>query len=47
MLFLFVALEKYDIIQSHTNASSLFAITLSVTETNKICGLIGLEYVKI
>ena len=38
--------DKYNdsIIQSHTNASSLFAITLSVTETNKICGLIGLEY---
>lgn len=40
------AFDKHEIIQTHTNASSLFAITLRVTEANKICNLIKLNYVK-
>lgn len=37
--------NQHELIQTHTNANSLFAITLHVTEANKICHSLGLEYV--
>ena len=42
-----ISFDKHDIIQTHTNGSSLFAITLRVTEDNKICGLIGVKLVSL
>ena len=40
-----ISFDKHYIIQTHTNGSSLFAITQGVIEANKICGLIGLKLV--
>ena len=34
-----------DMIQCHANSSGLFAITLKVTEANKICNSIGFDFV--
>ena len=37
-------LRQNELVQAHTNSSSLFAQTLRVTEANRICSTLGLEY---
>lgn len=39
------SIEQDEIIQTHASSNSLFAITLCVTEANKICSMLCLEYV--
>jgi hypothetical protein len=37
--------DQQEIIQTHANSNGLFGITLKVTEINKICNILGFEYV--
>ena len=39
--------DQQEIIQTHANSNGLFGITLKVTEINKICNILGFEYVTI
>lgn len=40
------ALDQH-VVLSHANANSLFAIALRITEANKICNILGYEFVSL
>ena len=41
----FKSFDQQEIVQTHANSNGLFGVTLKVTEINKICNILGFEYV--
>lgn len=41
----FKSFDQQEIIQTHANSNGLFGITLILTEINKICNILGFDYV--
>ena len=39
-----ISTNDMDVVQAHANSNGLFALTLRVTEANKICNTIGFEF---